>query len=308
MKQRNISRRDFFKLSGILAGTTAIALSPNKAFGWMAFEFAPKSPIWDALGLNNPLHEDTAQFAYSIVLQRHKNDMDIGSGPKSILNPAHKFYLSKNYTANQYFLENLKMLRYGTYWNDAAAFNWTEYLPNQANKDEILEWNNKKSPYYENLLDIAQHLAQNKDTDYNEFIQFNSNGKLDCLHGMLNTYANTEGAIEHVSQTLNKEFLMQWFEAAYKFAVNGENFPSSDLCYFFDIFNQYSPALDSEMLVDDSMSFIDTVETKYNTRQLRLRVLGMICHTFQDLWNPAHTIRSYYKDENDINRFVMLLY
>lgn len=67
------------------------------------------------MGLNDPVHEDAAQFAYSIVLQRHKNNMEIGGGPDSILNPAYKFYPLKNYTPNQYFLENLKMLRYGAY-------------------------------------------------------------------------------------------------------------------------------------------------------------------------------------------------
>lgn len=307
MKQKYISRRNFFKLSAIISASGMIALTPSKAFGWLAFEFAEKSPIWDLLGFNNPVHEDSAQFAYSIVLQRHKNDMFIGKGPKSILNPAHKFYSKKNYNVNQYFLENLKMLRYGACWNDAATYDVLDYLQNQAGKDNILEWKNEKSPYYENLLDIAEHLVQNQNTDYNEFIQFNSNGKLDCLHGMLNSNASIEGNIERVSQSLNKNLIMQWFESAYKFAVNGENFPNTNLRYFFDTNNQYSPELDDQMLIDDSASFIDTNKTKYNTRQLRLRVLGMICHTIQDLWNPAHTIRSYYKDENDVDRFGTIL-
>lgn len=31
-------------------------------------------------------------------------------------------------------------------------------------------------------------------------------------------------------------------------------------------------------------------------RRLRLRALGMMCHTLEDFWCPAHTCRTYHAD------------
>ncbi|MCQ2751594.1 MAG: twin-arginine translocation signal domain-containing protein [Coriobacteriales bacterium] len=294
---KNLSRRSFLSLLGIAGGGLAFAGFPKDANAWISFQFADSDiEFLRKLGFNDCLHEDMTQFAYSIVLQRHKTNMTLGDGPASILNPAYEFYPGSGHSPTDYFRENLKLLRIGSYWNDAPVNGLVDFGLSYLAKDEIATWtpaNPTKAPYYQDISDIAEHMAQThvEYPSYRVLMQFSNNERASFLHGMCGVNALGKADSENVSQGTTKKFIMQFLKEAYQYVVENTS-PSTTLLQYIDADSQLDTSLDVSKAVDSTGSFTtDTADVAMSTRQIKVRAIGMMCHLIEDSWCPGHTIR-----------------
>lgn len=262
--------------------------SPEKAFAWNSKFVAP-------------LHEDITQAAYAAVLQRRIGDRGaFALDPATLLNPYHKSYPELSCEAQDYFLENLRYLRVGSYWNDFSTDNAIMYFISYEANCFIPKWDGATCPDYQTAFDVSHHMKQAHDLYGNTFctlIQFNSRDRLDFIHSMLSTNAD---ASDFYGQRKTKEFAMQWLQSAYAYAMGSGDPPDEPSCWsIIDPNCQCRPSLSDRLNTDSEAGEYDTGLGGLTTRQFRLRTLGMICHTIADSWCPGHACRAYHENEGE---------
>lgn len=286
------SRRAF--LAGLGLAAAGVVLSPAKqAHAWASTNL---------LG-QNPVHEDITQAAYAAVLQRRVSAQ--GSLPATLLNPYNASYPGASFSAEDYFLENKKYLRTGAFWNDYPANDVYDYFAAySATKlgDGIPYWRGTTNPDYQSAYDVADHMSQTYDQTVSEgktlksLIQFTTPDRVGFLHSML--FTNAGGATYYGAQK-TKDFVMQWLESAYTYALGTGEPPSDPSCRsIFDSNNQYDATLTNQLdtVAEENPYSSESLATKgLTSRQLRVRTLGMICHTIADSWCPGHTCRAYHE-------------
>lgn len=151
--------------------------------------------------------------------------------------------------------------------------------------------------------DVGQHLwetnEQNKNAwiDLDALVQFTMNDRNNFIHGMLSSTASHSG---YLKQSDVKLYALQWLGVAYEYARTGKVMATSDVTQeqaeqifkgFIDTYGQ----LDNDahdMCVSLEVG-CEEATIKLPHRRLRLRALGMMCHTMEDFWCPAHTCRTY---------------
>ncbi|MCH4277206.1 MAG: hypothetical protein LKF78_08580, partial [Atopobiaceae bacterium] len=286
------SRRTF--LAGLGLAAAGVILSP-----------AEEAHAWASTNLlgQNPVHEDITQAAYAAVLQRRANAQ--GSLPATLLNPYNDSYPGASFSPEDYFQENKKYLRTGAFWNDYPANDVYDYFAAYSATElggGIPYWRGTTDPDYQSAYDVADHMSQTYDQTVSQgktlksLIQFTTPDRVGFLHSML--FTNADGATYYGAQK-TKDFVMQWLESAYTYALGTGEPPSDPSCRsIFDSNNQYDATLTNQL---DTVAEADpynsgTLATKgLTSRQLRVRTLGMICHTIADSWCPGHTCRAYHE-------------
>lgn len=315
----SISRRSLLSAGAIL-GFAALTLPTERAFAWSSWTNATSS-VLKRIGMGDCVHEDLVQISYARVLRNHANDTE----PNSLLNPwagtiendaryakiagdivdigKGKTFQNADDLATRLFRENLAYLRIGSFWNDAAANTLADFGYSCFYPDYIPVFSG--NDYYEGAWDVGQHIwetsEQNKaprNKGLDALVQFTMNDRNNFIHGMLSSTANHS---RYLKQSDIKEFALQWLGVAYEYARTGEVRATSDVTKdqaekifkgFIDTYDQLDEdahGMSVSLQVGSSEASI-----KLPHRRLRLRALGMMCHTMEDFWCPAHTCRTYH--------------
>lgn len=318
---RSMSRRTLIG-AGALLGLSAIALPTERAFAWSSWTNAT-SDMLKSTGMGDCMHEDMVQISYARLLRNHAYD----SGTDSLLNPwagtigtdaryatvagdtvdrgSGATFTDADDLAARLFRENLAYLRIGSYWNDAAANILVDFGLSCFAAENVPVFSG--SNYYEGAWDVGQHIHETNEANktgwrkgLDALVQFTMNDRNNFIHGMLSSTANHS---RHLKQSDIKKFALQWLGVAYEYARTGTVTATNDVTLeqaekifkgFIDTYGQLD-----ENAHDMSMSLeVGSFEAsiKLPRRRLRLRALGMMCHTLEDLWCPAHTCRTYHAD------------
>lgn len=313
---RSFSRRTLFG-AGALLGLGAVTLPSERAYAWSSWTNATSS-VLKKIGMGDCVHEDLVQISYARVVRKYANSTTY----KTLLNPwAGEIQSDARYAtiagdtvekggdrtfegvdtdlAIRLYRENLAYLRIGSFWNDAAADTLLDfgYSCVRANKVPKFSGNN----YYEGAWDVGQHIRETHDQNgvgLDALVQFTMNDRNNFIHGMLSSTADCSG---HLKQSEIKTFALQWLSVAYEYARTGQvqatsDVPSVDNAQkifngFIDTYSQLDPDVQN-MRVSLKVSSEETT-VKHSRRRMRLRALGMMCHTMEDFWCPAHTCRTY---------------
>lgn len=318
---RNLSRRGFLG-AGAFLGLAAMALPAERAFAWSSWTNAT-SPVLKGVGMGDCIHEDLVQISYARMLRNHASD----TTTESLLNPwagtidsedaryatiagdivdigKGKKFASADDLAVRLFRENLAYLRIGSYWNDAAANTLVDFGSSCWYAHSVPEFSGKD--HYEGAWDVGQHIAETNEQNegnlvwsLDALVQFTMNDRNNFIHGMLSSTASHKA---HLKQSDVKKFTLQWLCVAYEYARTGQVTATEDVTQeqaqkifkgFIDTYGQLSEnehGMSTSLAIGSSEASI-----KLPRRRLRLRALGMMCHTMEDLWCPAHTCRTYHE-------------
>ena len=315
----NLSRRSLLGAGAIL-GFAALTHPTEHAFAWSSWTNATSS-ILKNIGMGDCVHEDLVQISYARVLRNHAKD----TTPNSLLNPwagtieedaryakiagdivdigEGKTFQDADDLAIRLFRENLAYLRIGSYWNDAAADTLMDFGYSCFYPDYIPVFSG--SNHYEGAWDVAQHIRETNERNQSAsnmgldaLVQFTMNDRNNFIHGMLSSTANHSQYLKHSEI---KTFALQWLGVAYEYARTGEVRATGDVTKaqaekifkgFIDTYGQLDEdahGMSVSLQVGSSEASI-----KLPHRRLRLRALGMMCHTMEDFWCPAHTCRTYH--------------
>lgn len=292
-----------------LAITLAAAFAVSPPLTTTAYAWASYSGAFANM-MTNPLHEDMTELAYARLLKEQypavadsgpvaytdsgeaaaiaapvlDSGAAVATAPLTATVTPRELLQAQN---AQDYENKVYFLRMGAYWNDVAANNITEFAYAYVNRGTV-------SPYagssYGNAYNVGRHLAETAKHYPRAMVRFSFGERANFLHSMLGVDVN--GA--YLDQKTVAEFQMQWLEVAYKYARDGNNAVlSADqkaLLSFIDPYGQFVQS--GQNAVPGSQTPADD---KMSEEQLRLRALGSICHTLEDSFNPAHTVRSYYK-------------
>ena len=311
----NLTRRGLFG-AGALMGLASLALQSKPAFAWSSWTNA-SAPVLYSMHMGDCLHEDLTQIAYARVLRNHADDSEQYA---SLLNPwagevqddaryatiagdtvdvgEGGAFVDADDLATHLYRENLAYLRIGSYWNDAAANTLADYAISCFNADSIPKFSG--SSHYEGVWDVGQHLLETNQAlhDENALVQFSANDRGSFMHGMLSSTADHSGFL---TQSDVKRFVMQWLGVAYEYARTGEVMMTHDVTssqaekIFRGLIDTYGQLDETAHDMHVSLQVgSDEASVKLSRRELRLRALGMICHTIEDLWCPAHTVRTFH--------------
>ena len=319
-----ITRRSLIG-AGALLGMAALMQPVEHAFAWSSWTNATSSAL-KHLGMGDCVHEDLVQVAYARMLRNHANDV---SQPNTLLNPwagvlqsdrryaaiagdsvdigEGKIFADESDLAVRLFRENLAYLRIGSFWNDAAANTLADFAYSCYYADSVPKFSG--SDYYEGAWDVGQHIWETNEQNktytiggLDALVQFTMNDRNNFIHGML---TSTASHAAHLRQSDVKKFALQWLGVAYEFARTGEVQATADVTQeqaqkifkgFIDTYGQLDEQA-QDMRVSLKVSSSEA-SIKLPRRRLRLRALGMMCHTMEDLWCPAHTCRTYYAGGN----------
>jgi len=311
----NLSRRSLLSAGAIL-GFAAMTHPTEQALAWSSWTNAT-SPVLKNIGMGDCVHEDLVQISYARVVRKHAND---GTQNKTLLNPWAGTLLdgSKSATiagdtvdrgggdtfadeadlAARLYRENLAYLRIGSFWNDAAANILLDFAVACYYANSVPKFSG--NDYYTGAWDVGQHIAETyADKGYDALVQFTMNDRNNFIHGMLSSTASHSG---HLRQSEVKTFALQWLGVAYEYARTGQVTATKQVTQeqaqkifkgFIDTYGQ----LDNDahdMCVSLKVSNSEA-SRKLPHRRLRLRALGMMCHTMEDFWCPAHTCRTYHE-------------
>lgn len=320
---RSLSRRSLFG-AGALVGLAAMIAPCQEALAWSSWTNAT-SPALKSYGMGDCVHEDLVQIAYARMIRNHANDTTYDSllnpwagliqgdgrtatiagdtvtkGSDNAGNP--RTFTDSDDLALRLFRENLAYLRIGSFWNDAAANTLADFSYSCYHANAIPKFSG--ADHYEGAWDVGQHISETNAANGNTLfggldalVQFTMNDRNNFIHGMLSSTASHSA---HLKQSEVKQFALQWLGVAYEYARTGEVTATSDVTLeqaekifngFIDTYGQ----LDKEahdMRVSLKVSNSEA-SIKLPRRRLRLRALGMMCHTLEDLWCPAHTCRTY---------------
>ncbi len=312
---RSFSRRTLLG-AGALLGLGAMTLPAERAHAWSSWTNAT-SPILKKIGMGDCVHEDLVQIAYARVVRKYANDttrntlLNPWAGTIDVSNARYATIAQdtvdkgegKTFTADdlaiRLYRENLAYLRIGSFWNDAAADILLDFAYSCAHANDVPKFSGNN--YYEGAWDVGQHIreTQNQNGDWlNALVQFTMNDRNNFIHGMLSSTADCSG---HLKQSEIKTFALQWLSVVYEYARTGKvqitsDVPSADAAQ--KIFNGF---IDTYSQLDENVHNmrvslkVGPKETgiKHSRRRMRLRALGMMCHTMEDFWCPAHTCRTY---------------
>ena len=123
------------------------------------------------------------------------------------------------------------------------------------------------------------------------------NERNNFIHGLVSTTADGK---TYLTQSEMKRFVMQWLGVAYEYARTGNVTSTSEVNVdqaqriidgFVDTYKQEDP--DNHELCDTLKVGDNEATKRISHRKKRLRALGMVCHTLEDFWCPAHTCRVY---------------
>lgn len=314
----SLSRRSLLSAGAIL-GFAALTHPTENAFAWSSWTNAT-SPILKKIGMGDCVHEDLVQISYARVIRKHANE----TNPDSLLNPwagaiqsdaryatiagdivdrgAGKEFAGADDLAMRLFRENLAYLRIGSFWNDAAANTLADFGYSCYYANSVPKFSGKD--YYEGAWDVGQHLWEtneknksNKINGLDALVQFTMNDRNNFIHGMLSSTASHSG---HLKQAEIKKYALQWLGVAYEYARTGQVQATSDVTEeqaekifkgFIDTYGQLDESAHDmrvSLKVGNSEASLSIPH-----RRLRLRALGMMCHTMEDFWCPAHTCRTY---------------
>lgn len=316
----NVSRRSLLG-AGAMLGLAALMQPTERAYAWASWTNIT-SPLLKNIGMGDCVHEDLVQIAYARMLRNHMND----TVPNSLLNPwagtlesdrryakiagdvvdagNNKTFADADDLAARLFRENLAYLRIGSFWNDAAADTLADFGISCFNAESVPKFSG--ADYYTGAWDVGQHVwetnEQNKKRLINArdaLVQFTMNDRNGFMHGMLTSTASHSG---HLKQSDVKQYTLQWLGVAYEYARTGEVKAIEGVTQeqaqmiFKGLIDTYGQL--DENAHDMSMSLKvgwSEATIKLPRRRLRLRALGMMCHTMEDLWCPAHTCRTYHE-------------
>lgn len=280
-------------LSGILV---TFFISMGSVFAWDSYSGVAE------IYQGNPLHEDITQFAYArLILSDVFKDENINN----ILN-----YNFKQSDAESY-KGVVEYLRQGAYWNDFAASTFVDFGVAFKLRNFVPEYKGAYSTAY----DVGKHLEMARPTTMPYWssryaVRFEHNGRGNFLHGMLGIQADGKS---YVTQEQQKEFEMQWIEVAYKYAQGKEATLNSEQKLLLTFINPYEQLkkkfegeevqINEEEILDIQGNELDEMQegedvdggvadVNMTDIQMRLRAVGMICHTIEDSYNPAHLIRA----------------
>lgn len=315
----NVSRRSLLG-AGAMLGLAALMQPTERAFAWASWTNIT-SPLLKDIGMGDCVHEDLVQIAYARMLRNHMND----AASDSLLNPwagtleddrryariagdtvdagKNKTFAGADDLAARLFRENLAYLRIGSFWNDAAANTLADFGISCFNAESVPKFSG--ADYYTGAWDVGQHVwetnEQNKKRLINArdaLVQFTMNDRNGFMHGMLTSTASHSG---HLRQSDVRQYTLQWLGVAYEYARTGEVKAIEGVTQeqaqmiFKGLIDTYGQL--DENAHDMSMSLKvgwSEASIKLPRRRLRLRALGMMCHTMEDLWCPAHTCRTYH--------------
>ena len=306
--------------AGALAALASLA-APTPALAWSSWTNAASDAL-KKTGMGDCVHEDMVQIAYARMVRSHAND----SANQSLLNPwggklqsdtrfadiagdtvdagVGKGFAGAEDLAARLFRENLAYLRIGSYWNDAAANTLMDFGYSCACANSIPKFSG--SNHYEGAWDVGQHISETHQKNQGYYIkgldalvQFTMNDRNNFIHGMLTSTADHSS---HLKQSEIKRFALQWLSVAYEYARTGKVTTTSDVASqgqaekifegFIDTYGQLD--MDLQTMSGSLKVGASEASIKLPHRRLRLRALGMACHTLEDLWCPAHTCRSYH--------------
>ena len=278
------------------------------AYGWGSF-------FGENWGVVTPVHEDITQAAYSrlakmllgpqgaafsiqdsgeprtydsgsLWLSNSGEYQDSGVVATALSAGAPKSNLELMRATNDAeYAERVKFLRIGAFWNDQAANNVFDWGYAFARRNDVAKYPKTE---YATAYDVGEHLQLTLDQNYSRaMVRMSMNERGEFIHSMLVAQPGNGSKFTYMTQEQTKEFVMQWLEVVYKFASGQENTLNAEqkkLLTFIDPYGQRSSGSGS--------GFADM---KLTEDQARLRALGSMCHTLEDSFNPAHTIRSYYQ-------------
>ena len=312
-----MSRRAFIGL-GAFAGLGALVLPAQRAEAWSSWTNVT-SALLKNIGMGDCMHEDIVQIAYARVVRT----MD--RAKPSLLNPWAGVLSADNTSATiagdtvergtsrsgaklpfadpedlaaRLYRENLAYLRIGSFWNDAAANTLVDFGASCAFANSVPKFSGKD--YYTGAWDVGQHLRETAKAypKYDSIVQFTMNDRSGFIHGMLTSTASHSG---HLKMSDVKKFALQWLSVAYEYARTGEVATTSDVPEKANAQKIFDGLIDCYEQLDESLHDM-VVSLKVGSkeasrpithRRLRLRALGMMCHTLEDFWCPSHTIRVY---------------
>ncbi len=316
----NVSRRSLLG-AGALLGLAAMTQPAGSALAWSSWTNATSS-VLKKIGMGDCVHEDLVQISYARMLRNHANDTTVDS----LINPwvglidaddaryatiagdivdkgAGRAFSGADDLAARLFRENLAYLRIGSFWNDAAANMLADFGYSCFYAESVPKFSG--NDYYEGAWDVGQHLFETNEKNkanaiggLDALVQFTMNDRNNFIHGMLSSTASRGS---HLKQSEVKKFALQWLGVAYEYARTGQVTATSDVTQaqaekifkgFIDTYGQ----LDNDahdMCVSLKVGSSEA-SIKLPHRRLRLRALGMMCHTLEDFWCPAHTCRTYH--------------
>ena len=311
-----LSRRNLFR-AGALLGLATMAYPGRQAHAWSSWTNAT-SPILKNIGLGDCVHEDLVQISYARMLRSHAGDP---TKPDSLINPwagqiqddaqyaaiagdtvdigSGKHFENDDDLATRLYRENLAYLRIGSFWNDAAANTLMDFSFSVYAAESVATFSG--SDYYEGAWDVGRHLSESfrEHPHYDTLVQFTMNDRAGFIHGMLTSTASHS---KFLTQADVKRFALQFLGVAYEYARTGEVIATSDVTQeqaqmifdgFIDTYGQFDNSK-HDMCVSLKVGSSEA-SIKLPHRRLRLRAIGMVCHTLEDLWCPAHTCRTYHE-------------
>ena len=322
--RHTLTRRGFLG-AGALAGLAAMAWPAERAWAWSSWTNATSEQL-KKYGMGDCIHEDLVQIAYARAVRAHQGD----STHTALIDPwAGQFsgadrtfatvagdtvergtkdgeslsFADEDDLATRLFRENLAYLRIGSYWNDAAADTLADFGYSCFYANSVPTFSGED--YYSGAWDVGQHLVETNEKNktylvggLDALVQFTMNDRNNFIHGMISSTASHKGFIK---QSEAKTFALQWLGVAYEYARTGEvraieGVTQEQAQKIFNGFIDTYGQLDTEahdMRVSLKASD-NEASLKIPHRRLRLRALGMVCHTLEDFWCPAHTLRSYH--------------
>ena len=334
----NLSRRGLLG-AGALLGLAATMRPAERAFAWSSWTNATSPALKSIGMGDCVHEDLVQISYARVVSNHVNDSPQLSASVNSLLNPwAGKIREDKRYAdiagdtvdrgegkiftnaddlAARLYRENLAYLRIGSFWNDAAANTLLDFGASCAFANSVPKFSG--NDYYEGAWDVGQHLketnaANKKSTfgDYDALVQFTMNDRNNFIHGMLSSTASHS---QHLKQSEIKKYALQWLGVAYEYARTGEVTVTSDLKAdnptdvvakeraqkIFDGFIDTYGQLDDrahDMCVSLQVGEKEA-SIKLPHRRLRLRALGMMCHTMEDFWCPAHTCRTYHTGSSD---------
>ncbi|HAM16886.1 MAG TPA: hypothetical protein DCP91_13750, partial [Eggerthellaceae bacterium] len=328
----SLSRRSLIGAAAI-AGLAASARPAERAFAWSSWTNAT-SGMLKKIGMGDCVHEDLVQISYARVVRKYKGESTSQSllnpwggvikegdaqhatiAGDTVYAGEGKTFESADQLAKLLYRENLAYLRIGSFWNDAAANQLKDFAYSCGRSNCVPKFSGSGGDYYEGAWDVGKHIRDTHTTNQGSIttrgldalVQFTMNDRNNFIHGMLTSQADLS---RHLSQAEVKRYALQWLGVAYEFARTGDidNLKTSDVTNeqakqifngFIDTYGQLADENDTEedkhgMCVSLQVSSSEASIT-LPKRRLRLRALGMMCHTLEDFWCPAHTCRTYHE-------------
>lgn len=320
-----ITRRNFLRGSALF-GLGASMLPVRDAFAWSSWTNVT-SGMLESTGMGDCIHEDIVQISYARMLAKHLNDPDKAKKGNTdcLINPwggwigddagqfayisgdevwvGRELFKSIEDLQERLYRENLAYLRIGSFWNDAAANTLADFGVSVMYAKSIPKFSG--SNHYEGAWDVAGHISEtHEENDTSIFtssrdalVQFTMNERNNFIHGLVSTTADGKTYLRHSEM---KRFAMQWLGAAYEYARTGKVMGTNEVTElqaqriikgFVDTYGQEDQ--NNHELCDTLKVGNDEATKKISHRKKRLRALGMVCHTLEDFWCPAHTCRVY---------------